>query len=69
MNVSPTYISGIVTLIVFVAGLFKVSINQEGLTVLLTEVVGIIASIVILVRRYQKGDITILGKVKTDQSI
>jgi len=61
---SPTYIAAIVALVIFVAKLFNINLQQQGLTELITEVAGIISAIVILARRFQKGDITILGKIK-----
>ena len=61
---SPTYIAALVALIIFVAKLFNVDLKQEGMTELLTEVIGIISAIVILIRRFKTGDINILGGKK-----
>lgn len=62
MNFSPTYISSIVALAMFITGLFNIKLNESGLTEILTAIIGIISAIVVLIRRYQKGDISIIGK-------
>ena len=64
-NISPTYIAAAVALIIFVAKIFNINLQEQGLTELITEVVGIISAVVILIRRYRQGDITIFGGRKT----
>jgi len=64
MKFSTEYISAFVALIIFVAGAFKVNLDQDGLTTLVTEIIGIGSAIYLLYKRYKRGDIKIFGMRK-----
>lgn len=57
---SATYISGLVALIVAVLEILKIKVLPAELEPI---IIGI-ASLIILYRRFAKGDLTIYGKVK-----
>jgi uncharacterized membrane protein len=59
--ISPSYISASVLLLAQLLPLLGVQIGTEELTAFVSTVVSIIAGIVILVRRYQKGDLNVAG--------
>jgi len=61
---STTYIAGMVMLIIFIAKLFNVNLQEQGLTELLTEVIGIGSAIWVLYKRVKQGDISVLGMRK-----
>jgi hypothetical protein len=54
---SQEYIASIAVLLVSVLGLFKIQIENETITALITGILGVW----IAIRRYQKKDINILG--------
>ena len=58
--VSPTYVSALAVILVSILGLFKIEIGNEVLTALITGVLGVIVA----VRRYQKGNISVAGVAK-----
>jgi len=61
MDFSPTYISAIVVVLVSIFRFFKIDLKSEELTPIIESLVIAISGIVVLVRRYQKGDLTLLG--------
>lgn len=58
---SPTYTSAIVIVIVSVLGLFKIKIGTEELTAIVAPLITGILGIIVLVRRFKKGDLTLSG--------
>ena len=64
MQYSPTYISAAIVIIVAIFNLFKVNLKQEDIEPIITAIITAIAGIVVLVRRFRQGDLTILGKIK-----
>ena len=64
MDFSPTYISAIVVVLVSIFRFFKIDLKSEELTPIIESLVIAISGIVVLVRRYQKGDLTLLGARK-----
>lgn len=64
MVFSPTYVSALVIVIVAVLNLFKVNVSQTDIESIITPLVTAIAGIIVLYRRYQKGDLTLVGKIK-----
>ncbi len=64
MEFSPTYISAAVVVIVAILNIFKINVNQGDVEPIITAIVSAIAGIVVLVRRYQKGDLTPIGAIK-----
>ena len=58
--VSPTYVSALAVILVSILGMFKIEIGNEVLTALITGVLGVIVA----VRRYQKGNISVAGVAK-----
>ena len=57
-QVSQEYIAGIVIVIASLLKTFNIEIGNDVLTALITGLAGVW----VLVRRYQKGDINVLGK-------
>jgi len=64
MDFSPTYISAIVVVLVSIFRFFKIDLKSEELAPIIESLVIAISGIVVLVRRYQKGDLTLLGARK-----
>ena len=60
MNFSPSYISGLAILIVSVLELLKIKVIPTDIEPIIVGV----ASLILLVRRFKKGDLTIYGKIK-----
>ena len=60
MNFSPSYISGLAILIVSVLELLKIKVIPTDIEPIIVGV----ASLILLVRRFRKGDLTIYGKIK-----
>lgn len=62
---SKTYISAIVLLLAQILPMFGIQFTNDKLTDLVQAIVILITGSIILVRRYQKGDITLAGtKIK-----
>ena len=61
---SPTYVSAAIVVIVALFNLFKVNLKQEDIEPIATAIITAIAGIVVLVRRYKQGDLTIIGSRK-----
>ena len=61
MQISPTYLSAIIVVLASMFQIFKINIGSEELTPIIEGLVAGIGGIIILVRRYQKGDIKISG--------
>tara|TARA_R110000868_G_scaffold75379_4_gene217567 strand:+ start:1499 stop:1681 length:183 start_codon:yes stop_codon:yes gene_type:complete len=58
MNISQEYVGALAIIVVSILKTFHIEIGNDVITALLTGVIGIW----IAIRRYQKGDITPLGK-------
>ena len=58
---SPTYVSALVALLSQILPLLGVEIGSEDLTTTITTISTIVAVLVILIRRYLKGDLTLAG--------
>jgi hypothetical protein len=58
---SPTYVCALVALLSQVLRMIGVEIGSEDLTATLMTVLTVVSAIVILVRRYWKGDLTVNG--------
>lgn len=68
MNISTTYIAGIVSVIVFVLPLFGFEIADEGtLTDLVTQIVGTFSTLYVFIGRYHAGGINAFGIRKADK--
>lgn len=63
-NMSPTFVSSAVIIIVSVLKLLGIEVGSEQLTTTIETLVAIVGGIIILVRRYKKGDVSVLGIVK-----
>ena len=61
---SVTYISGILIVVSQVLSLLGIDVEIEALNTAVTTIVTIGAGLVVLYRRYIKGDITVLGAQK-----
>lgn len=61
---SPTYISTIVLILAQVLPWLGIQVGGEALTTTASTLITVVAGVVILVRRLQKGDITVFGKSK-----
>lgn len=62
---SKTYISAIVLLLAQILPMVGVQFTNDKLTELVQAVIILVTGAIILVRRYQKGDITLAGtKIK-----
>lgn len=57
---SQEYIASLAVLLVSVLGLFKIQVENTVVTALITGVLGLW----IAIRRFQKGDITVVGARK-----
>ncbi len=64
MGFSPTYISSIVVVIISVLNLFGIQIGSEELTKIIEGGVAMVCGIIILIRRFRHGGITLLGTTK-----
>jgi len=64
MEISQTYISAIVILLSAVFQLLKVQIAPGDLNTFVLVGIQLIGGIIVLIRRYQKGDISPLGMIK-----
>lgn len=61
---SPTYTAAAVSLLVVVLPMFGIRAGADEVTGIIQAATVIISSIVIMIRRYQDGDINILGARK-----
>ena len=64
MNISKEYISSAVIVIVGVLGLFGKTVDAVSLTSFISSVVVVVSGIVVMVSRFRKGDINLLGAKK-----
>ena len=64
---SPTYISGIVIVVVALLNLFGIKVANEEITKIAEGLVTAILGIIIIVRRFKHGGITILGAIKKEE--
>ncbi len=58
---SPTYVSALVALLSQVLPIIGVEIGSDDLTNAITTIATIVAALVIMIRRFWKGDVTIFG--------
>jgi len=61
---SPSYTSAIVAILATLLPRVGVEIGSEELTSLISAIVVVVSGLVIIYRRYTKGDITLLGGKK-----
>jgi hypothetical protein len=61
---SPTYISALVVVLVSIFSLFKVNITKEDIEPILTALITLIGGIIVLIRRFKQGDLTVIGTRK-----
>ena len=62
---SPTYVSAFVALGMGILGIFKINlVSSEELTKVIEAVVILVTTGIIIVRRFKKGDITVVGSRK-----
>ena len=61
---SPTYISGIVIVIVAILNFLGVKVGNNEITKIVEGLVPAILGIIIIIRRYKKGDLSIIGTKK-----
>jgi len=64
MSFSKEYVSAIVIVIVGILGVFGKTVDAASLTSFLTSLVVVISGIVVMISRFKKGDINILGAKK-----
>ena len=57
---SPTYISGVVALIIALLEIFKIKVLPTEIE---PVIIGV-AALIVIIRRFKHGDITIYGKKK-----
>lgn len=60
---SPTYISAVVAVVVNILSLLGINVGTDALTTTATTIVTIVAGLVILFRRWSKGDVSMVGRV------
>jgi uncharacterized membrane protein len=58
---SPTYVSALVALLSQVLPWIGLEIGTEELTTTITTIATVVAALVILIRRFWKGDVTVFG--------
>lgn len=63
-TISPSYIALAVMIIISLAGLLGVELEQQALTVLVGEVATILGAVYVLYRKINKGEINIFGVYK-----
>ena len=64
-NFSPTYISGLIVVIMGVCSLFKINLfNQEELTRIIEALAIIIGGGTTIYRRFKKGGVNAFGMIK-----
>jgi hypothetical protein len=61
---SPSYTSAVVAILATLLPRVGVEIGSEELTSLISAIVVVVSGLVIIYRRYMKGDITLLGGKK-----
>lgn len=61
---SPTYISGIVIVLVAILNIFGIKVANDEITKIVEGVVPAILGIVVIIRRFRHGGISVLGKAK-----
>lgn len=61
---SPTYISGFVVVLAQVLGYFGIPVVADDLTTTFSTIATVVAGLVVLYRRWAKGDITLSGSRK-----
>lgn len=64
MDFSKTYVSAIVAILATLLPRVGVEIGSEELTSLISAIVVVVSGLVIIYRRYMKGDITLVGTSK-----
>jgi len=64
MELSQTYISAIVILLSAVFQLLKVQVAPGDLNTFVLVGIQLVGGIIVLIRRYKKGDINALGLIK-----
>lgn len=58
---SPTYISAVIMVLLQVFNWLGINVGSDALTTTATTLLTIAAGLVIIYRRWQKGDITVAG--------
>lgn len=61
MNISKEYIGSAVIVIAGVLGLFGKTVDTVSLTSFISSAVIVVSGIVVMISRFKKGDINILG--------
>jgi len=64
MNISTEYVSAIVVILVSILPRLGFQVGSEELTAWIQAGITLVGGIVIMIRRYRKGDINILGAKK-----
>ena len=64
MQFSPTYISALVIVLVSIFNMFQISITKEELEPIISAAIVLISGIIVLVRRFKLGNVTIVGTRK-----
>jgi len=64
MGYSKEYVSAIVIVIVGILGIFGKTVDVASLTSFLSSLVVVVSGIIVMISRFRKGDISILGAKK-----
>lgn len=61
MKISSEYLAVIVGVISFILQYFKINIGTEDITNVVTALAGAYSAVYLLVKRYKRGGVTVLG--------